>query len=145
MEILRDEGSGGSLMWGGYGRMSNVASVAEVVIEETATEGSFYSIAFETKLSGDLYSGGTYYSHFKAANTALESGMAPEVMSELGITVPKSSTGSILGKSPTNWVWHHGTEQGVIQLVPKTQHTVGSPYWGTMHPVGKGGMSLWNK
>ncbi|MCB4234749.1 HNH endonuclease [Kaistella anthropi] len=89
--------------------------------------------------------GGSYYSHFKAANTALESGMSGGTMSQLGISVPKSSTGSILGKSPTNWVWHHSTTPGVMQLVPKAQHTTGSIFWQTMHPAGKGGMSLWNK
>lgn len=66
-------------------------------------------------------------------------------MSKLGISIPRSSTGSILGKSPTNWVWHHDINTGVMQLVPKTQHTFGSPFWNTMHPGGVGGMSIWGR
>ncbi len=37
MDIMLDEGSGGSLMFGGYGRIANASGVAEVVAEE----GSF--------------------------------------------------------------------------------------------------------
>jgi len=66
-------------------------------------------------------------------------------MSELGISIPRSSTGSILGKSPANWVWHHDVGVGVMQLVPKAQHTTGSMFWNTMHPGGLGGMSIWGK
>ena len=40
MEILQDEGSGGGLMWGGYGKAINAAGAVEVA-EEAATEGSF--------------------------------------------------------------------------------------------------------
>jgi hypothetical protein len=64
-------------------------------------------------------------------------------MSKLGVPVPRSETGNILGKSPKNWVWHHSTETGVMQLVPKTQHTNSSIFWNTMHPRGRGGMSIW--
>ena len=120
-----------------YGKYFSTAS--------KVADGSFYSVAFEAKISNSLYPGGTYYSHFKAANTALEAGMSGETMSQLGISIPRSSTGSILGKSPTNWVWHHSTTPGVMQLVPKVQHTTGSIFWETMHPLGRGGMSLWNK
>jgi hypothetical protein len=49
-----------------------------------------------------------------------------------------------LGKSPANWVWHHDVEAGVMQLVPKSQHTTGSIFWNTLHPNGVGGMSIWN-
>ena len=58
---------------------------------------------------------------------------------------PESPAGSILGKSPTNWVWHHDVGAGVMQLFPKTQHTIGSPFWNTLHPVGVGGFSIWGK
>ena len=66
-------------------------------------------------------------------------------MSQLGITIPRSSTGSILGKSPTDWVWHHDVGTGVMQLVPKSQHTIGSSFWNTLHPGGRGGFSIWGK
>jgi RHS repeat-associated protein len=113
-------------------------------------DGSFYSVAFETELAANLYSGKGYYSHFKAANTALSKMMTGDAqfatsMSELGIEVPTSSIGGILGKSPTNWVWHHDIGEGIMQLVPKVQHTQSSAFWGTMHPGGVGGMALWGK
>ncbi|WP_164466274.1 DUF6443 domain-containing protein [Chryseobacterium carnipullorum] len=144
MEILRDEGSGGGLMFGGYGSFKNAAGAVEVA-EEAVANGNFYSTAFEMVLPDDMYPGVSSYMHFKTANTALEAGMSAEAMSELGIVVPKSSTGTILGKSPTNWVWHHDVGEGVMQLVPKSQHPniPGGIFWNTLHPGGKGGMSIW--
>jgi len=70
---------------------------------------------------------------------------ANPALAELGISVPKSPTGSILGKSPENWVWHHDTEAGVMQLVPKSQHPniPGGIFWETMHSGGNGGYSIW--
>jgi hypothetical protein len=49
------------------------------------------------------------------------------------------------------WVWQHATiEQaygraGVLQLVPKFQHTSGSLWWRLLHPLayGGGGYSEW--
>jgi len=66
-------------------------------------------------------------------------------MSDLGVSVPRSSTGNIIGKSPTDWVWHHDIGNGVMQLVPKTQHTTGSIFWDTLHPNGVGGMAIWGR
>jgi hypothetical protein len=48
-------------------------------------------------------------------------------------------------KSLTNWVWHHDIGAGVMQLVPKNQHTVGSTLWNTLHPNGIGGFAIWGK
>lgn len=85
-------------------------------------------------------------------NTALDEAMSADAgfaasMEELGISVPKSSTGSIIGKSPENWVWHHDTEAGIMQLVPKSQHPniPGGIFWETMHPGGVGGFSIWGQ
>jgi hypothetical protein len=66
-------------------------------------------------------------------------------MSELGVNIPRSSTGAIRGLSPVNWVWHHDIEAGVMQLVPKIQHTITSPFWETLHPGGIGGFAIWGK
>ncbi|MGJ1323034.1 HNH endonuclease [Sphingobacterium faecium] len=112
--------------------------------------GAQYSVAFETKLASNLYPGKGYYTHFKAANTSLSNAIASDAafansMSKLGISIPRSSTGNILGKSPVNWVWHHDVGAGVMQLVPKTQHTTGSMFWNTLHPGGVGGMSIWGR
>ncbi|MBN8643115.1 MAG: HNH endonuclease [Flavobacteriales bacterium] len=141
-EASREYGSGGYNMFSGFGAAaSTTPSVAN---------GSVYSVAFETTLTADLFPGGSYYAHFKAANTALSTTMEANSsfassMSKLGVSVPRSATGTILGKSPTNWVWHHDIGSGVMQLVPKSQHTSGSIFWGTMHPNGVGGMATWNK
>lgn len=111
-------------------------------------DGKFYSVAFETKIPSNLYPGRGAHSHFKAANTALAETMASDVafansMKQLGIGVPRSSAGSITGGKIPNWVWHHSTETGVMQLVPQIQHTTGSMFWKTLHPGGKGGMAIW--
>jgi RHS repeat-associated protein len=116
----------------------------------TLPKGNFYSVAFETKLPSNLYPGVYRGAHFKAANAALDKVMSSDPafknsMSRLGISVPKSSTGSILGKSPSGWVWNHGVEPGVMQLVPKAQHTPGSIYWNTIHPGNIGGYAIWGK
>lgn len=119
---------------------------------KTVGSGAQYSVAFEMKLASNLYPGGSYRAHFQAANTSLSNAMASDAvfansMSKLGISIPRSSSGSILGKSPTNWGWHHDINAGVMQLVPKAQHPSipSGIFWNTMHPGGKGGMSIWNK
>jgi hypothetical protein len=127
-----------------------LAAKAPAAAEGGAT-GAHYSVAFETKLATNLYPGKSYYMHFKAANTALSNAMASDAdfansMSKLGISIPYASRGRIiLGNSPANWVWHHDVGAGVIQLVPKAQHTTGSIFWNTMHPGGVGGMSIWGR
>jgi RHS repeat-associated protein len=110
--------------------------------------GQFYSTAFETTLSPTSYPGVTRYMHFKEANIALDAAMQSNpALAKLGISVPRSSSGSILGKSPENWVWHHDTKAGVMQLVPKSQHPdiPGGIFWETVHPGGNGGFSIWGK
>ena len=112
--------------------------------------GAFYSVAFETKLATTSYPGVYRGSHFLEANKALSAAMASNArfasdITKLGIKIPTSSSGSILGKSPANWVWHHDINPGMMQLVPKAQHTVGSPFWKTLHPNGVGGFSIWGK
>ncbi|AZA93480.1 Uncharacterised protein [Chryseobacterium nakagawai] len=112
--------------------------------------GAYYSVAYEMKLAKYLYPGKSGYIHFKAVNTALSDAMKSDArfaegITDLGITIPKSVTGNIGGTSPKNWVWHHDVGQGVMQLVPKSQHPSipGGIFWKTMHPDGKGGMSIW--
>lgn len=38
----------------------------------------------------------------------------------------KTATGLAPRTSPAGWTWHHSKEAGVMQLVPRTQHTPGS-------------------
>jgi hypothetical protein len=47
------------------------------------------------------------------------------------------------GKSPSGWTWHHSPEPGVMQLVPRIQHTPGSEFWHLLHGNGNGGYHLW--
>jgi hypothetical protein len=113
-------------------------------------DGSVYSVAYETQLPKELYPGGRYDQHFTAANKALQASIDGDpnfarMMNDLGVVVPKSARGRILGTSPRNWVWQHDITPGTMQLVPKIQHTNGSIFWKTLHPNGKGGMSIWNK
>ncbi|MPR31925.1 RHS repeat-associated core domain-containing protein [Salmonirosea aquatica] len=115
---------------------------------ETIPNGNFYSVAFETKIPNSLYPNKGSYSHFKAANTALSEAMATDAtfannMKSLGISIPRTNGGTITGGKIPNWVWHHNTEPGVMQLVPQIQHTNGSIFWNTLHPGGRGGMSIW--
>ena len=110
--------------------------------------GKFYSVAYETKLPNTLYPGKSPYIHFKNANTALADAMASDAkfansMRQLGINVPRTNAGTISGGKIPNWVWHHSSEPGVMQLVPQIQHTNGSIFWFTLHPDYRGGMSIW--
>jgi RHS repeat-associated protein len=110
--------------------------------------GKFYSVAYETKLPNTLYPGKSPYIHFKTANTALADAMASDAtlansMRQLGISVPRTNAGTISGGKIPNWVWHHSSEPGVMQLVPQMQHTNGSLFWFTLHPDYRGGMSIW--
>ncbi|UTX50274.1 DUF6443 domain-containing protein [Chryseobacterium sp. MA9] len=117
-------------------------------IIQAEANGAYYSIAYEMKLAESSYPGVTRYMHFKEANIALESAMKTNpLLNELGIVIPRSASGSIIGKSPTNWVWHHDIEKGLMQLVPKSQHpnVPGGIFWETMHPGRKGGFSIWGK
>jgi RHS repeat-associated protein len=126
------------------------SALIKQAVSKAAPTGAQYSVAYEMKLAGSMYPGKGYYTHFKAANTSLSNAIALDAkfaksMTDLGIAVPRSSAGTIMGKSPANWVWHHDVGVGVMQLVPKSQHTTGSIFWNTLHPNGIGGMSLWGK
>lgn len=99
-------------------------------------------------LSPKSYPGVSRYMHFKEANIALNGAMKSNPsLGKLGISVPRSPSGGIIGKSPNGWVWHHNTSKGVMQLVPKAQHpsVPGGVFWETMHPNGVGGYSIWGK
>jgi hypothetical protein len=104
-----------------------------------------YSVAFETQLSPAQF-GLSQEQHFQIANNALRAEMA--VNSALGDLVAAPTR---WGRPPADWTWQHATiEQagrraGVLQLVPRVQHTPGSPFWPLFHPLpgGAGGYSQW--
>jgi RHS repeat-associated protein len=130
------------------GLVTNLVKGEAAAANTAVPDGKFYSVAFETTLSPTSYPGITRYMHFKEANIALDISMQSNpALAKLGISVPKSPTGSIIGKSPENWVWHHDTAPGSMQLVPKSQHpnTPGGSFWETLHPGGSGGFSSWGK
>jgi len=113
---------------------------------KSVPDGKFYSVAYEMKLNPKSYPGKSSYIHFKEANLSLEGATkANPGLADLGISVPRSSAGSVTGKSPSGWVWHHDVEAGTMQLVPKAQHPniPGGIFWNTLHPGGMGGMSIW--
>ncbi|WP_416715222.1 HNH endonuclease [Acinetobacter pittii] len=56
-----------------------------------------------------------------------------------------SSTGLAPRTPPAGWTWHHNLEPSKMQLVPRNQHSSGSPFWPIFHPNGKGGYSIWGK
>ncbi len=124
-----------------------VSGVEMIAAAKSAT-GEFYSVAYEMELSAKSYPGVSRYMHFKEANISLDAAMRTNpALSELGISVPRSPAGGIIGKSPSGWVWHHNIETGVMQLVPKIQHPSipGGIFWETMHPGGVGGYSIWGQ
>jgi len=94
--------------------------------------------------------------HFKRANEALHAALVsdPEfaaIMEELipGITNAVSSKGG--RETPKDWTWHHASSSntngqlGVMQLVPRSQHTAGSRWWRILHPDpgAAGGYAEW--
>lgn len=106
-----------------------------------------YSVAFQTAIP--KLGAGTRPAHFAAANEALlqEMRSSPQMaaaMEELGVQVPTNASGAAKGLSPQGWTWHHVPNQpGVLQLVPRAQHTAGSPFYMLMHPDGRGGFFNW--
>ena len=120
---------------------------SKALTSKAVPNGQFYSVAFEMELSATSYPGRTAYMHFKEANIALDAAMKTNpAFAKMGIEIPRSPTGAIIGKPPANWAWHHNSSRrGVMQLVPKSQHPSipGGIFWNTMHPDVKGGMSNW--
>ncbi len=155
MSIMADAEAGAFPTGRGYNpsrtTLENMSGLGGSIRPTALPNGSFYSVAFETSIPSSLYPGGSYWNHFKAANTNLNNAMIADAsfansMKALGIKIPTSSRG-IQGVSPQNWVWHHDVKTGILQLVPKSQHpnNFGGIFWNTMHPSGSGGNALWNK
>lgn len=131
--------------------MDHVAvKLAEKGVTQATADGKYYSVAFEMKLSPTSYPGFRRSAHFKEANAALDAAMKNDanfasMMRGLGVSIPKSNTGRLLGESPANFTWHHGTQTGIMQLVPRTQHNPGSIFQKVLHPGGVGGQAIWGK
>jgi hypothetical protein len=106
---------------------------------------SAYSVAFEMQLTSEQL-GLRQEQHFQIANNVLQVARASDPALAQLVPAPKG-----WGRPPTDWTWQHATiEQanrriGVMQLVPRVQHTPGSPYWSLFHPLpgGGGGYVQW--
>ncbi|MEZ4921392.1 MAG: hypothetical protein R2792_20020 [Saprospiraceae bacterium] len=137
--------SGGELFeLGSIGYYSLSSGVSFSAARASAPTGKFYSVAFETTLSKNLYPGVNASRHFTAANKAMLSTLDDVTMKNLNFVMKTRPNGSIImNRSLHNWVWHHDVGKGVMQLVPKTQHTPGSIFWNTYTQEEGGGMSIW--
>jgi RHS repeat-associated protein len=101
------------------------------------SEPRAYSVAFEAKLTPAQY-GLPRDQHFEIARQALKAAIVE--IPELGALVGDAGQ---WGRPTAGWTWHHGMEKGAMQLVPRVQHTPGSPFWGILHPGGVGGYRIW--
>jgi filamentous hemagglutinin len=94
--------------------------------------------------------------HFNRSNAALDNALKADadfanLMNDL-IPNVQSSVSSVGGRTtPTGWTWEHASsttasgQQGVMRLVPSSQHTPASPFWRVLHPDygAAGGYSEW--
>jgi hypothetical protein len=111
----------------------------------TAETPRAYSVAFQAELDASQF-GLSRARHFAIANDALAQARA--AIPELADLVPAPAGRA---SPPPGWVWQHATveqgrgQPGVLQLVPKPQHTGGSPFWRILHPLpnGGGGYTEW--
>jgi len=111
--------------------------------------GNAASVAFEVKLPTSMYPGVSVGKHFQEANTQLLRAMDSDpvfatMMNDLipGVQGQLTKPRSVSRKSPTDWTWHHATDEGIMQLVPSVQHWDPSLWW-MLHPGNRGGMSIW--
>jgi len=109
--------------------------------------GNHYSVAFETTLDPGLW-GRVVGVHNHRAQAALDAMFTshPEFAVQMERVIPgiRDAVSRMGGRTtPDDWTWHHEAEPGVMQLVPRDQHTVGSKFWKTLHPNGRGGYAIW--
>ena len=126
-----------------------------IAAESTAAQiaaptGDTYSVAFQTELKTSSYPGILRPAHFQEANENLLQMMESDPqfaqqMQEAGVNMQRTPTGLAPRTSPVGWTWHHAPEPGVLQLVPRWQHTPGSIFWDTLHPGGQGGYAIWGQ
>ena len=131
------------------GEASAVTRAAEATAARTAS-GDFYSVAFQTTLDPASYPGLSRAAHFQEANEALLTAMESDpqfaqTMQQAGVNLDRTATGLAPRTPPEGWTWHHAEDPGVMQLVPRVQHTPGSIFWDTLHPGGQGGYAIWGK
>jgi uncharacterized protein RhaS with RHS repeats len=129
---------------------SDLAGTSGVVSEASSALPRAYSTAFETRLSASSYPGVSRARHAQEANENLLSAMESDPafagqMQTLGVQLERTATGLAPRTSPAGWTWHHEVEAGIMRLVPRIQHTFGSPFWDLLHPGRRGGYSIWGQ
>ena len=142
-------------MLGYVNRTGNLVGASTVAQETSAARiavptGDTYSAAFQTELRTSSYPDILRPAHFQEANENLLQAMESDPqfaqqMQEAGVNLQRTPTGVAPRTSPVGWTWHHAPEPGVLQLVPRWQHTPGSIFWGTLHPGGQGGYAIWGQ
>lgn len=113
-----------------------------------------YSVAWEGKLPASKIQANRPETHFQEMNRQLLQKMNsdPEFARMVETLIPNvrsqlvGSKGGISTKPPTGWTWHHESEIGMIQLVPKIQHQSGGKLWILFHGGKNGkGWAKWGK
>lgn len=113
-----------------------------------------YSVGYEVNLAKDMYPDVSSPRHFQEANRQLyeafqKDSTFAQQMEELypGINkgVEPGARGASSRNAPTKDVtWHHNAErEGVLQLVPRSQHKASGLIQNILHPEGRGGMENW--
>lgn len=110
--------------------------------------GNIYSVAFEAQLSSTSYRGVSRAGHFQQANQSLlemieADSQFAQTMQNAGVNLQRTPMGLAPRRPPAGWTWHHAQQPGLMQLVPRLQHTPGSIFWNALHPFGQGGFSIW--
>lgn len=121
----------------------NPESAPELITAEAAPKA--YSVAFQMQLKTTEL-GLSRAEQAQIANDALKAERSANPA--LAKLVPEPVR---LGRPPPDWSWHHATidqghgQAGIMQLVPRDQHTAGSAYSDILHPLpGRaGGYSQW--
>jgi RHS repeat-associated protein len=114
--------------------------------------GNAYSVAAQIELPATAYPGRSRGYHFQQANTSLLQTMNedPVYGQQIESLIPDIRQQLILPRSisrepPAGWTWHHQSQEGIMQLVPRVQHEAAGPLQRLLHPNGQGGMSTWGK
>ena len=123
-----------------------------LLVRKTHT-GAQYSVLFELQLAKSDFGAGRRQTHARRANAALHNAMKSDpgfarlVQSLSSPGAMQQVSGSGGRANPSGWQWHHahsstvGGREGVMQLVPKSQHSLpaGARFQATLHPNGAGG------
>jgi len=124
-------------------------------IRELPQKPTAYSVAYETKIERPDF-GKSRKVHFNMANAAFDNDLQKDVEfanrmeQEIpGVTASVSAAGG--RRTPQGWTWEHTSssaafgQQGVMRLVPSSQHQPGSVWWRILHPDpgATGGYSEW--